>query len=86
MGQDLYWIISRKKTEKEMKFSTEACLVLSVIFFVELLYSLFDQNVIIEMFSFKISIWFYRFYRLAILVLFLKLYFVKRKTKNRLNN
>lgn len=62
-----------------MKFSTEACLVLSVIFFVELLYSLFDKNVIIEIFSFKINIWFYRFYRLAILLFFLKLYFLKNK-------
>jgi hypothetical protein len=68
-----------------MKLSKKACLILGILFSAEFIYSLFDKGKTHELFIWEVNIWIYRLYRLALPLMFAKLYF-ERKNAESLNN
>ncbi len=68
-----------------MKLSKNAYLILAFFFFVELIYSLFNKDKTHELFFWEVNIWTYRFYRFALVLFIVKLYFDHKKAES-LNN
>ncbi|MBF7092726.1 hypothetical protein IUY40_14410 [Flavobacterium sp. ALJ2] len=68
-----------------MKFSKNFYLVIGVLFTIDFFYSLFDTRHSHELFFWDVDLWVYRGYRLLIALVFIKLYFDKKKNeKNQL--
>ncbi|MCV9932283.1 hypothetical protein OIU80_08305 [Flavobacterium sp. LS1R47] len=68
-----------------MNLSKTFYLVLSLLFSISFFYSLFDTRDSHELFFWDVDKWIYRGYRLLIALLFIKLYFDKKKNeKNQL--
>lgn len=57
-----------------MKLSKKTYLVISALFIVDFAYSLLNKRQTHELFFWQVNIWFYRIYRLAIALLFIRLY------------
>jgi hypothetical protein len=49
-------------------------LALAILFLISFMYSLFDIGATHKLFFWEVNIWVYRFFRLAVAVLFMKLY------------
>jgi hypothetical protein len=58
-----------------MKVLKTACLALGSLFTIDFIYSIFNQNTTHELFIWEVDILVYRMYRLALVLLFVKLYF-----------
>ena len=63
-----------------MKLSKTLSLVLGILFTIDFIYSIFDTKETHELFIWEVNIWFYRLYRFSIAILFINLYFEKKKT------
>jgi hypothetical protein len=63
-----------------MKLSKTFYLVLGMLFTIDFVYSIFDTNETHDLFIWEVNIWFYRLYRFSIAILFINLYFEKKKT------
>lgn len=64
-----------------MNLSKNFYLVISVLFTIDFFYSLFDTRDTHELFFWDVNLWVYRGYRLLIALLFIKLYFDKKRTE-----
>ncbi|NRT14803.1 hypothetical protein HNP99_001147 [Flavobacterium sp. 28A] len=65
-----------------MKMSKNVYLGLAILFLISFIYSLFDTRTTHELLFWEVNIWVYRFFRLAVAVLFMKTYLDKRKDEN----
>nr|WP_315190585.1 hypothetical protein [uncultured Flavobacterium sp.] len=63
-----------------MKLSKTFYLAIGMLFTIDFVYSIFDTNATHELFIWDVNIWFYRLYRFLIAILFINLYFEKKKT------
>jgi|LakMenEpi03Aug12_release.lakeMendotaPanAssembly.Ray.scaffolds.fasta_scaffold312524_3 hypothetical protein len=57
-----------------MKLSKIFYFVLGVLFTIDFVYSLFDQNNTYELFFWDVNIWIFRIYKLTIALVIIKLY------------
>jgi hypothetical protein len=62
-----------------MNLSKNFYLVISVLFTIDFFYSLFDTRDTHELFFWDVDLWVYRGYRLLIALVFIKLYFDKKR-------
>jgi hypothetical protein len=67
-----------------MKLSKNFYLIIGVLFTLDFVYSLFDQRDTHELFAWDVNIWVYRIYRLAIALLFIKLYFKQKEVDSKI--
>ncbi len=67
-----------------MKLSKPFYLVIGVLFTISFFYSLFDQHDTHELFAWDVNIWVYRIYKLAIALLFIKLYFKQKEVNSKI--
>jgi hypothetical protein len=66
--------INKTKNHLFMKMPKNAYLVLAVLFFLAFINSLFETERTHDLLFWEVNIWVYRFFRLAIAVLFMKSY------------
>lgn len=64
-----------------MKMPKNAYLVFAIIFLISFIDSLFDTEATHELFFWEVNMWVYRFFRLAVAVLFMKSYLDMRNAE-----